>query len=272
MNGAYVSSFTSNYQNQDIIVGVDSSKTNTAIYVLDSQGEDLDYYEIQGFEDKDVLLLCYLSRKELSRLFKGANIIYFGIEDIITKKNEGLNMHQTRFKITAVFMSIICCIQDNFKITPELVNNKAWKAAVLPEEYRRDEHKKGSKDWLIATGHKLAYCKDDVTDAYCIALFMKLKHGVVGLTKIEHIQSPTTKYKTTIQSKESLKGRKVKMFLYNADFTLQQNTNFMSNNIQKSRCGACEIITSKLTPEFIYSSCEGSFNRVEQTVFIVVEI
>lgn len=175
-NGEYVQDYTPSYQGQNIVIAIDSSKTNSAIMVGTPKGRVLDDYEIGGSgTDVDVYDLCKYARKQLRELFDGAKILFVGIEDIITKKskqgyNTGLEIHQSRAKITAVFNSYIFLFQEYFGIMPRFINNWAWKSDILPEVYRTREHKKGSKDWLKAIGHKYGNRKDDVTDVYCIFL------------------------------------------------------------------------------------------------------
>lgn len=176
-NGEYIQDYLPSYQGQSIVIAIDSSKSNSAIIVGNAKGRVLDDYEISGSgTDVDVYDLCKYARKQLRNLFDGASILFVGIEDIITKKsggyNTGLEIHQSRAKITAVFNNYIFLFQEYFDIMPVFINNWAWKSAILPEAFRTKQHKKGSKDWLKAMGHEYGNRKDDVTDALCIFVYI----------------------------------------------------------------------------------------------------
>ena len=180
-NGEFVQDYTPSYQGQHIVIAIDSSKTNSAIIVGTPKGRVLDDYEIGGSgTDVDVYDLCKYARKQLRMLFDGAKILFVGIEDIITKKQNGfsagLEIHQSRAKITAVFNNYVFLFQDYFAIMPTFINNWAWKSTILPDAYRTKQHKKGSKDWLKSIGHEYGNRKDDVTDAFCIFMYICRTH------------------------------------------------------------------------------------------------
>ena len=119
-NGVEVDSYTSEYGNRKIVIAIDSSKSNTAMSVWDSTGVFLDDYEISGAGgDVEIYQHCWNMRTALKELFKNADIIDVGLEDIITKNEKGykgLQIHQSRAKITAVFDSLICFFIHPFNI------------------------------------------------------------------------------------------------------------------------------------------------------------
>ena len=166
------------YVGMHIIIAIDSSKSNTAIVVGNTTGKVIDYYEVQGAgKEVNVYDLCADTRRVLKVIFKDAKILYVGIEDIITKKDHGkgnkaLEIHQSRYKITAVFDNIIFTFQEFFNIMPNLIDNWSWKSDVLPAGYRTRDHKKGSKDYFRDIGSPFGSCKDDVTDAICIYIYV----------------------------------------------------------------------------------------------------
>ncbi len=106
-NGVPVYEYTQSYGGKNILVSIDSSKSNTAIWVWDEYGFPLDYYEISGAgASVDVYDLCWQTRIELQKLLSGANVLKVGIEDIITKNEKGykgLEIHQSRYKINSLF-------------------------------------------------------------------------------------------------------------------------------------------------------------------------
>lgn len=254
-----------------MIVGIDSSKTDTAIDVSDSNGNTICILEFWGSEDKDVLALCYQQRIILRQLFRDAKFLVVGIEDIITKKNEGINQHQSRFKITAVFFSFIMFFQDTFGISPELVNNMEWKAAILPEEYRKSTHDKGSYDWFRDTRQDYAFTNDNVTDAICIKRFLCKKHGVKNGIFVSGIEVPKRKYQSGLYTNTKL-PRKSRLFRYNSTLTLKQNMDFIANYTDIDSFSHAIVPTDKLTIEEIYKNCFGTFNKKEDQLILIVKV
>lgn len=175
-NGISVDHYESKYIGKHIVIAIDSSKTNSALLVGDTDGNVLDDYEISGAGgDTNVYDLCRFTRKELKNLFRGSYIEFIGIEDIITKKNEknkGLDIHQSRYKITAVFDNFIFYFDEFHNKMPTLIPQWSWKSATLPAEYRKQTHHKGSKDYMQDMGWEYANRKDDVTDAFFILMYI----------------------------------------------------------------------------------------------------
>lgn len=187
-DGLPVSTYTSEYIGKKIVIGIDSSKSNTGIVIGDACGNVYHDYEIDGSgSENEVFNVSYETRKMLRCLLKDCEILKIGIEDIITKKyyddfadgrkvkyNEGLTIHKSRAVITHIYDSFIIFFMDEFGITPTLVNNQAWKTAILPEEFRKRHHKKGAKDYydMYYPASRWANRKDDVTDAYCIYQYL----------------------------------------------------------------------------------------------------
>lgn len=280
IDGKITDSIIPRYAGQDLYLGIDSSKTNTAIAIGTAQGRILNVIEIDGSADTDILALCKEQREWLLSVFKGANIKYVGIEDIITKKGEkegkaygGISYHQSRWKITAVFMSLIFTFQDYFNADIKLINNQSWKNAILPAKYRTREHKKGSKDWFEDIGHKYAKFKDDVTDACCIFEYL---HSMLHLSKAEPIEAPELKngnynfaYSLFSLSKRELVATE-KEFIYNKEMTLEQNAIVMANKNVKGRSYAIIDITD-LTIDEIINKSRGKFEETVKSVMLVVQ-
>lgn len=140
INNSIADVIMARYSGREVTIGIDSSKTNSALAVGDETGKIIDIVELNGANDgtteEAVLKLCMKQRQVLQSLFNGAHVSAVGIEDIITKNNgqkeSGITVHMSRFKITAVFMSFIFFFQESFGVTPELINNWEWKHAVLP--------------------------------------------------------------------------------------------------------------------------------------------
>lgn len=279
-NGYVVDNYDSHYEGMNIIIAIDSSKSNTAIIVGDTTGRVLDDYEISGAgEDINVYDLGKYTRVQLRRLFDGANILYVGIEDIITKKENGYNglsIHKSRYKITHVFDSIIIMFQDYFNIMPHLINNNTWKVSTLPAEYRTRSHKKGSKDFLMDIGSEFGHRKDDVCDAYCIYGYILSANNFKTIESIKLTRPTQKKYAYVIYPEDvDIPGSKW-FDVYNND-SLQMNVETVAENIDNDTIGLFKWDTNKLSIDDIYSdklSLFGSsiFGRNDKQVVICVGV
>lgn len=278
-NGEEVFEYTPSYSGKKIVVAIDSSKSNSAIAVSDTNGNILDDYEIAGGgSDVDVYDLCWYTRKQLTSLFEGADIQLVGIENIITKNEKGykgIEIHQSRYKITAVFDNFIFFFQDRHNIMPKLVNNQEWKAGVLPEEYRKRDHKKGSKDWFRALGNRWADRKDDVTDVICILMYILKTVKLNPVYDIKETAPPNNKYDVGIFPKNIKLPKESKQFnILNGD-TLEHNLDAMSNYISAGQYGYVKLPIEKIPIEWIYSdklkySNEFKYDRNTDEVILAV--
>lgn len=278
-NGMQVYEFVASYGGKKLIVSIDSSKSDTAMVVWDEYGHPLDDYEICGAgKEVDVYQLCWDTRKELDELFRGADIILVGLEDIITKKEKGykgLEIHQSRAKITAVFDNFIFYFQDRFNIMPKLINNWSWKAGVLPEEYRKDSHRKGSQDWLTDIGSKWAGRNDNVTDAVCIGFYLIGHHEIEATYEVTSTAPALYSYDFGILPKTFKKPTGHKNFVIKNGDTLEHNLDAIANSISMGQTGCVIVPTESIPIEVIYSNRLKSSNvykydRYEKEVMIVV--
>lgn len=271
------------YAQQKVIIAIDSSKTNSCVTVDNEFGVRLDDYELRGDPKDDVLQQCAWERQCMGVILDQSIPFIVGIEDIITKKeyttadgkkvskySTGLEIHQSRFKITAVFMSFIIFFQDMFDMTPELVNNWTWKSTVLPEEYRTRDHNKGSLDWHRDRGTKLANRTDDVTDCDCIMEFLKIEHKITGEQCISDVtESTSNKYSLIVCSEKSDIGGS-KKFIDNDKVRFDDKVAFMANRLEVNEVGCCLVSTRGLTPQQIYTYCKGRFDKREERLYICV--
>lgn len=289
-NGMKVYEFVPSYSGKKLILSIDSSKSDTAMIVWDEYGHPLDDYEICGAgSDIDVHQLCWDTRKELDKLFYCADVILVGLEDIITKKekgnedimtrkergHKGLEIHQSRAKITAVYENFIFYFQDRFNLMPKLINNWAWKAGVLPEEYRKKSHKKGSQDWLTDIGSKWAGRNDNVTDAVCIGWYL-IGHSKIE-TSYEIISTAPASYEYDfgILPKTFKKPEGHKNFVIKNSDTLEHNLDEIANSIKIGQVGCVIVPTESVPIEMIYSdklktSNAFKFEKYEKEVLFVV--
>lgn len=279
-NGEHVVEYMPEYGGKKIIIAIDSSKSNTAIAVSDVNGHILNDYEISGAgSDVDVYDLCRDTREALRQLFRGADIQLVGIEDIITKKEnayKGLEVHQSRAKITAVFNNLIFLFDDTFHIMPKLVPNQSWKAAILPEEYRKRTHKKGSKDWFDELGNRWAGRKDDVTDVICILLYLLKTEEVKVEYSIKDTKPAEYGYTYEIYPYSTSALDKCKKFIIENDDTLEHNMDTVVCSLEQGELGYFSIDISKVPLDLIYSdklksSALAAFTKTDKEVNVIVK-
>ena len=264
-NGIPVYEYNQSYGGKNILVSIDSSKSNTAMFVWDEYGYPIDDYEISGAgSDIDVYDLCWQTRIELEKLFRGSNILRVGIEDIITKKEDGykgLEIHQSRHKITAVFDNLIFFFQIYHNQTPRRINNWEWKSHVLPEEFRSKSHKKGSKDWCAYMGNRWANRKDDVTDAYCIGLYLLMTEKIESVYKLESTEPAKFDYDYGIFPTQFPVPVNAKNFLIKNSDTLIHNIETVANYIKEKQPGCIKVPMEMLTIDDVYGD-KLKFNKV----------
>lgn len=263
------------YSGKRIMIAIDSSKTNSCMTVSDEFGKRLNDYELCGEPKDDVLMQCQWERKCLSTILAESVPIIVGIEDIITKKEDGkfsagIETHQSRFKITAIFMSFICFFQDMFNVTPELVNNWAWKSTVLPEQYRTKEHYKGSLDWHKDRGTPLANRNDNVTDSDCIMEYLKIIHGVTKIDKISDVIENTTNYYQLAICSGKYDVGGIREFKDSKLLTIKDKASYVANRLEIGEIAYVRIDIYSCTPQQVYSLCYGKFDRKEEEVILLV--
>lgn len=268
------------FKGKKIIIAIDSSRTNTAITVDDEYGNKLADFEFGGSAEDDIYEQCRWIRKILSTVFEEAKPVIVGIEDIITKKDgsgngsvysAGINIHHSRAVITAVFNRIIFYFQDYHDITPELINNQHWKASVLPEEYRKRSHDKGSLDWHRDRRTNLANRSDDITDSDCIMEYLKMKHNISNAVKItDECENKSANYDYRIVP-TSMNFSGAKKFIDNPNIPINYKCNFIANRLKYNEMGYTFLDTKSLPIEVIYSKAYGKFEKFSNQVALLVQ-
>lgn len=272
------------YEGLNIIISIDSSKSNSGIVVHDETGEILDVIEFNGEKDGtseyDTLALCFEQRKMMSTIFSGSRPFLVGIENIITKTYKkkqteatGMDIHMSRFKITAVFMSFISFFQDKFGVTAQLIPNQSWKAATLPERFRHHDGTKGSLEYFKSINFKYQYYSDDATDAICIGKYLCMINKIQSGIRIKEPETALTNYKLMLTNRTVTGAVEEKRFLYNDKLTLEQNAVVMANETRSGKkVAVAEIPISVLSFEEIYANCVGRFSAKEDTVKLWVVV
>ena len=278
INNRVVDYWSPMYAGRTVMLGIDSSKTNTGITVGDCNGNILDIIEINGSDDgtseKETLILCKKQRECVRTILDGAKVYAVGIENIITTENtQVLNTHMSRFKITNVFASYICAIQDTFNITPYLINNQEWKASILPEQFRAREYKKGSLAYFQSIRSKYANYSDDATDSICIykhlCKLLKVAEGyAIEAKEVKRrdfmcVLGPMSMY-------NALVGQGATKFIINTELSVHDNAVCMANR-NKSNISVGIVNTADLSLDDIYKFCAGSFKESEKELVLIVK-
>ena len=248
VEGSRVSKLTPLFEGHKITVGIDSSKTNTAILVHSFTDDSYTAIELNGTADKDIYQLCKNHRKELRTLFKGCKFLAVGIEDILTKKNEGIqNTHEVRFKLTFLFSSLVILFEDSFNEDPEPVNNQAWKNLILGPELNKKDIYKGSTEYVARYFPKYKGFSNDVTDAYCILKYIEITHKLEVIRKVEEKEKPSFERTVRLFSPLVKVNRDFIRYEYNYDLTLDENADYISNRGKKDGFSYAEVEVAKLS-------------------------
>lgn len=266
------------FQKKSIHVSIDSSKTNSALAVGDSNFNLIGYIEMNGANDgtskEDTLRLCYNERKALQVLFQGADVLSMGIEDIITKKDgsgSGIDYHLSRFKITAVFMSFITYFMDKYNLEPILINNQEWKSSVLPKELNTRDVHKGSREFIASIHPRFSNITDDASDAICMLMFMKKKFKDLAVTKIMLAELPRHEYVYKLLSGNYDFKSDVYKFEANHEIGLVENMNVVSNTIDDNAIGVFRWNVNDLSLSDIYTYVYGKHDLMEKEVIVCVQ-
>lgn len=272
-NGAVAESLENVYSGENIWLGIDSSKRNTAIAVGTETGQHKDIIELDGTQDGTTeysyIELCKKQRDFLRVCFNGANITKVGIEDIITKGGEGIYQHQTRFAITAVFMSFLFAFEDYFNIKPELINNNTWKTTVLPAQYRSRDIKKGAQMYLRDINHWVGmYSKSDPADAYCILEYLYLVNKVKGWKMINDEPERHGKMMLAVGDYSISTADGVKK-MFNPYFSFEVNCRKAIGDCDKA---VMKIPVQAVPYKYIWTRLVEPFNLHTDSAFVYLEV
>ena len=270
-----VNSLAPSFRGKPLLIAIDSSKTNTALVIeeLDTGKETV--VEIRGADEKDVKFLCKKTRDSLASLFQGSNIIYVGIEDIITKKNDGLtSTHEVRFKLTYIFSSLCILFEDKFNIGVNPINNQAWKTATIGKELNKRDIYKGSVEYISKTRPQYRGYTDDVTDALCIKEFIKQQNDFSEYKEKSSIaEHAVYEYKAVLMSYDTpgLNKKCVKVG-YNYSQTIELNANHISNNARKGQYSYCKVDLDKISLDDLikYTDKKRTYLKKEPYLYLVI--
>lgn len=216
---------------KDVFIAIDPSKTNFAIMVGDPFGQPLECIEFTGNNRTkgpvmDTSQYCAEVKEFLELYFSETNVLRLGLEKAISKK--GMNWHTSSMTLTEIRAVVLNWANTTLGFTTHDVEipNWTWKSHVLPQGYR-SQSEKGSKRWLANTWLGNFY-EADMTDAYCIYLYMVQEYGgdyVWRCSRKEELL-PNLEVNYTLTESPHMTGRE---FEYNPAFSLQDNIIFAKN-------------------------------------------
>lgn len=270
------------YVNQCVDVGVDQSKTHSAIVVGPPGRGYSDYIEILGGGgDTDILDVCAVTRKVLRDIFQGATIRVSGVEDPVTKdyyvvgkdgkktRKNGMDTHENRIKLTCAFANYMFTLYDLSGKHPMRVNNQDWKANVLPEEYRKRTHDKGSFDWHKDRGTVFAHTNDNVTDAACILDFVRMcSKETVAPISITDSELPTASYSYLITDYKA--DFNYAVYQYNPQLCFEDNLVFVRNRLGSAKASFIILPVEQMPIEEFYKKTCMLHNPDASTVLVLV--
>lgn len=259
----------------DVVIAIDPSKTNMAVYICSPLGETYKCIEFSGNNRKagptmDTTQYCDEVRTFLKALLKNVSIYLVGVEAAITKK--GMNHHHSNMVLTEIRGNILNFFLDEYNIKVIEVNNWAWKRAVLPDGFR-GQHEKGSKKFfqLRHPESPLAYYYEaDMTDAFCIATYLlgtKCQGYAIVCNRKEQPVAKTRKfwlYPNTVHDLPNSYHARI-----NNHFTIEDNVIFLCNRTNN----LCESVVDvdRLQMEDIYNHAMGfSEPYKESTVTLTI--
>ena len=280
-DGKELISFTPDFRGKHICIGIDSSKSDTGFVVGDCNKNFLGAYEfLGGGNDVDVFDLCRVIKEQLDILLTDAFVELVGIEDIITKVQKdkygkktttGLETHTSRMKITAVWTRFIFYFQDRGdKI--QLINNQAWKAAILPDGFNTRAMGKGSFEYFRTIGHPYGQLNDNVTDAACILKYLWEQNEITVFHEITQPLQFIGKKALGIYPMTFDTNIYMKLYQYNPNFEFMENIDTMCQLLESKYAFAVTVAPIKSIPvDVLFKCCKGKFETITDNAVICVK-
>ena len=251
---------------KSVTIGIDPSKSNTAIAIGDSRYKVMHMVELDcSTAENELFNSCIDIRLAIRTLFKYTTIKAVGIEALVTTKDQSrlkvMDKHDVRIKLTAIYSSIYLIMLEEFGIRPEEIGNWSWKYEVLPKHLRSADVYKGSQEFIAKELPKYARYSDDATDAICILMYMRRKSGIRDddfVTILPDLVDPIlVRYDYKLYDKEALGTRLIeaKEFEYNKVHDLSRCAALMACRLNEGCFGYAEVSVDLLSLSEIYRSC-----------------
>lgn len=134
----------------EVVIAIDPSKTNMAVFLGTPSGEPISAIEFSGNNRRrgpamDTTQYCFEVRKFLTEYLQNVSVYLVGIEQAITK--QGNKYHHSDMVLKEIRGAILNYFLEEYGVKVIEVNNWSWKFAVLPEGYR-GKFDKGSKKFF----------------------------------------------------------------------------------------------------------------------------
>lgn len=233
----------------EILIAIDPSKSNTSMIVSNLAGDILEILQLIG---KDITVDDYCKRVIyfISTHFYNCNIVSIYEEEMILKEGNKYYysnrvLHDVRHALDTAFkkeLGLNCL---------KFINNWYYKSKVLPAEYRKRSHKKGSQDFLDPS-HKW---NDNVTDALCIHLVQQSEYKSshkVFCTRSENYNGEAI---IKLVDVDNVNTNTLEEFIYNENYNILQNANYYLN--RRYNFGFTYVAFSQLKLQDLYKYAYG---------------
>jgi hypothetical protein len=237
----------------EVVVAVDPSKSNMAVVIATPNRQLLSVLQFSApGRDNDNSVYCQDFKDFLRRYLSGVTLFDVGIEKAILKK--GMEYYYSSMCLTEIRAALIDLFLSGFKTRPLEVNNHSWKAAILPEHLRTRSTGKGSTK-LFPEMYR-TYGSDDVTDAFCVMLYLTLDSHKTYNPLCDRAETPLFKPKITLLPKQVCGLFQAR---FNPRFSLTENAVFYTNRYPRKIY--FDLPVSSLSAADVYA-CETIFYSV----------
>ncbi len=220
-----------------VIVGIDPSKTGMGISIEAMNGQYLRLFEISGKGSKRTTGdFCGLVTKFLSELLSPEQVALFGQEQVILPR-DGYNAMVILNEIRTNLKNF--CMVHLRKECLE-INNSVWKAAILPQQYRKKSVYKGSYLWITSKFPMWGFLTDNMTDAMCISYYIKMTYvNSVPVYCSASEYDPKSPPYILIVGHDAVTSLTAEHFTFNPEYSLEDNAAFYNN--RRSVAGFCAL-------------------------------
>lgn len=244
-------------ETQPIILVFDPGKTNMAAVIGNAFGDPIMVLEFSG-TGMDTSQYCQEFKRYLIDLLRGCHIIDVSQEEAILKDgkmSEGFKYYKSNMVLTEIRAMLIDLAFQLTGKKPYHINNWSWKFDILPKGFR-GPFQKGSKLWFESINSPYASYSHDVTDVICMYIYRSARLSQNASIKCTEVQKRKHNYAVSFVGRELVPSG-CKQFIYNPEFTCEQNVIYFTNCSEK--LGSARLPIDLLTLKDIYKYSSNMF-------------
>lgn len=230
-----------------VVCAIDPSKTAMGITIGSPSGEMIEFFRLSG-KNMDTTEFCHEFKEFLLRYIPPSRIIKV-VYEMVIKRDDEQSSYISMVVLNEIQSHIIEMMysMDSNKNRLRGVNNWAWKAGVLPDEFRKKGSGKGSLKYLCSLNRKFSICDDNITDSACIYIYYVSKF--VDFTDVLPTREESNKNVKICICTEDTLPETYKTFQYNPEISVYGNASYVKNRI----AGMCVCpISNELSIRDIY--------------------